>query len=132
MIVDCHTHLSTTEQWSDAFTKPFGKAYAGKGIDLHSTPERHWEAMRGVDRAIAFGINSKFLGMHTPNDQIAAYERAHPEKVIGFMSVHPNDPLAIEELGCWVHDLKLRGIKMSPVYQGYEPMDARRRSIAGR
>jgi predicted TIM-barrel fold metal-dependent hydrolase len=129
MIVDCHTHLSTFEQWGEEFTRPFSGAYKGKGIDLHTTPERHWDAMKGVDKVIAFGINSTFLRMHTPNDQIAGYSQAHPEKVVGFMSVDPNDPNAIDELERCVHDLKLKGIKMSPVYQGYDPMDPRAQEI---
>src|SRR5713226_2484768 len=129
MIVDCHTHLSTFEQWGEEFTRPFSGAYKGKGIDLHTTPKRHWAAMKDVDKVIAFGINSSFPRLHTPNDQIAAYSRAHPEKVVGFMSVDPNDPNALEELERCVHDLKLKGIKMSPVYQGYDPMDPRAQEI---
>lgn len=129
MIVDCHTHLSTSEQWGQEFRRAFGQAYQGLGIDLHTTPERHWKAMEKVDRVITFGINSRFLKMNTPNHQIAEYARAHPEKVIGFMSIDPQDPNAIEELERCVHDLNLRGIKMSPVYQGYEPMDFRAQEI---
>lgn len=129
MIVDCHTHLSTNEQWGPVFMKAFGQAYSGHGIDLHCPPERHWKGAQAVDKVIAFGINSISLQMHTPNDQIADYQRAHREKVIGFMSVDPTDPKAIEELERCVHDLKLRGIKMSPVYQGYDPMDPRAQEL---
>ena len=129
MIVDCHTHLSTNDQWGQEFTRAFGQAYQGSGINLHTTPERHWKAMEKVDRVITFGINSRFLKMNTPNHEIAEYARAHPEKVIGFMSIDPQDPNAIEELERCVHDLNLRGIKMSPVYQGYEPMDLRAQEI---
>jgi predicted TIM-barrel fold metal-dependent hydrolase len=98
MIVDCHTHLSTNDQWGEEFTRAFGKAYSGAGIDLHTTPERHWRAMEKVDKAIVFGINSKFLKMNTPNDEIAKYARAHSDKIIGFMSIDPRDPQAIHEL----------------------------------
>src|SRR5439155_23512732 len=129
MIVDCHTHLSTRDQWGEEFTGAFGKAYSGTGIDLHTTPERHWKAMEKVDKVIVFGINSKFLKMNTPNDEIANYAQVHPDKVIGFMSIDPRDPQAIDELERCVHDLKLKGIKMSPVYQGYDPMELRAQEI---
>ena len=69
------------------------------------------------------------FGMNTPDNQIDEYARAHPDKVIGFVSVDPRDPQAIEELERCVDDLKLRGIKMSPVYQGYDPMEARAEEI---
>ncbi len=123
MIVDCHTHLSTNEQWGDVFLNAFAVSYKGSGIDLHVTPDRHWKASEAADKVIVFGINSQFLKMQTPNEQIADYAGSHPEKIIGFMSIDPNDSKAIEELERGVHDLKLRGIKMSPVYQNYDPMD---------
>ncbi len=129
MIVDCHTHLSTNEQWGEVFLNEFAVAYKKSGIDLHVTPERHWKASASADKVIVFGINSQFLKMHTPNDQIADYASAHPDKVIGFMSIDPNESGAIEELERSVHDLNLRGIKMSPVYQYYEPMDQRVQEI---
>ncbi len=44
------------------------KSYSGALIDLHSTPERHWQASKEADRVIVFGINSDFLGMHTLNN----------------------------------------------------------------
>ena len=128
MIVDVHTHLSTREQWGPIMLEAFGRAHAGRGIDLHVTPERHWRGMADVDKAIVFGINSRSLGMNTPNDAIAAYAKAHPEKIIGFMSVDPNQADALEELER-AHSLGLRGIKMSPVYQDYHPCEAKGRRI---
>ena len=93
------------------------------------TPEIHWEAVSAVSRAIVFGINSIALGMHTPNDAIAAYANAHPEKIIGFMSVDPNNPDALDEIDRCVNDLGLKGIKMSPVYQHYDPNGDRARRV---
>ena len=126
MIVDVHTHLSTLEQWGPVMQEAIGRAH--RGIDLNVTPERHWRGMAGVDRAIVFGINSLSLRMNTPNDAIADYAKAHPEKIIGFMSIDPHQVDAMEELER-AHGLGLRGIKMSPVYQDYHPCDAKARRI---
>ena len=52
MIVDVHTHLSTLEQWGPVFTKAFAGAFKSRTIDLAVTPERHWQSMDRVDRAI--------------------------------------------------------------------------------
>lgn len=131
MIVDVHTHLSTIEQWGPVFLEAFGRTNAKFGIDLHVTPERHWRGMEGVDKAIVFGINSLALKMSTPNDAIAAYAKAHPEKITGFMSIDPNQKDAIEELNR-AHALGLRGIKMSPVYQDYHPCDEKARRVHAR
>ena len=121
MIVDVHTHLSTREQWGPVFCEVVDQAYDGSGMDLDCTAERHQAAMSAVDRAIVFGINSKALQMCTPNDDIAAYARAHSDKIIGFMSIDPNEPGALEEIDRSAGDLDLKGIKMSPVYQNYDP-----------
>ena len=130
MIIDVHTHLSTREQWGKVFVEAFDRGYTGyTGIDLEVTPEIHWEAVAAVSRTIVFGINSIALGMHTPNDAIAAYAKAHPEKIIGFMSVDPNNPGALEEIDRCVNDLGLKGIKMSPVYQHYDPNGAKARRV---
>ena len=94
MIVDCHTHLSTNEEWGEVFLNEFAVAYKKTGIDLHVTPERHWKASASADKVIVFGINSKFLNMCTPNDQIAAYASAHTDKIIG---IFPFDPRRLEK-----------------------------------
>ena len=129
MIIDVHTHLSTLEQWGPVLCEAVHRANAAMECDLDVTPQRHWEAMAGVDKAIVFGINSLALKMHTPNDAIAEYAREHPEKIIGFMSIDPHQSDAIDELERCTHDLGLRGIKMSPVYQHYHPCDEKARRI---
>ena len=121
MIIDVHTHLSTLKQWGPTFSGQFKETYPD--IDLHGTHERHYAAMASVDKAIVFGINSKAMHMSTPNDSIAEYARQYPDKIIGFMSIDPHEPDAIDEIDRCVNNLGLRGIKMSPVYQHYHPCD---------
>ena len=123
MIVDVHTHLSTRQQWGPVFCEGFDQAYSDTGVDLHGTPERHHAAMANVDKAIVFGINSKAMQMATPHESIAAYARQYPDKIIGFMSIDPHEPDALDQIDRCVNDLGLRGIKMSPVYQRYHPTD---------
>ena len=133
MIIDVHTHLSTRQQWGRTFLEVVESGRGGHGtLDLHVTPERHWEEMEEASRAVVFGINSIALGMNTPNDDIAAYANAHPEKIIGFMSVDPNDPDALDEIDRCVQDLGLKGIKMSPVYQHYHPCAEHARRVHAR
>lgn len=121
MIIDVHTHLSSRRQWGEPFLQLFDTGASGHGsIDLDVTPEKHWQAVQPASRAIVFGINSIALGMNTPDEQIAQYAADHPDKIIGFMSVDPNSDTALEQIDRAV-DMGLRGIKMSPVYQHYDP-----------
>jgi uncharacterized protein len=129
VIVDCHTHLSRLAQWGERFVAGTKVVNPAAESDLDVTPERHWAAVRAADRAIVFGISAGALGMETPDEQTAAYVAAHPEKLIGFASVDPNDPGAEARLERAVSDLGLRGIKMSPVYQDFHPLDPRAQAL---
>ena len=97
------------------------------------------EAMQAVDRAVVFNIAGAPEGDPFPaglpedgivqreqarevNDATAAIVRAYPGKLIGFMSVHPRDPHLLEEMDRAVGDLGLRGIKLGPNYQNFDPL----------
>jgi predicted TIM-barrel fold metal-dependent hydrolase len=92
------------------------------------------EAMRTVDRACVFGI--RFKGGQMPagregvgvqwqrdvNAETAAFARAYPDKLVGFMSVHPEEGDVVTEIERCVSDLGLKGIKLGPNYQGFDPL----------
>jgi predicted TIM-barrel fold metal-dependent hydrolase len=61
------------------------------------------------------------MDMVVPNDYVADYVRTDPERLIGFASVNPVEPGAREELERCYHDLRLRGLKLGPIYQNYDP-----------
>lgn len=80
--------------------------------------------MTGVDKVIVFGLRAHHSGLSVPNDYIAAYAAGHPEKVIGFGAIDPVvDPIpeTLEE----ILRLKLRGVKLGPIYQNIHPTDPR-------
>jgi predicted TIM-barrel fold metal-dependent hydrolase len=89
-------------------------------------------ALEAVDRAIVFNIAADprrpaegwDLMYATPavNDDTAAFVRAYPDKLIGFLTVHPHDPRALDEIERATTDLGLRGIKLGPNYQNVDPL----------
>jgi uncharacterized protein len=89
-------------------------------------------ALEAVDRAIVFNIAADprrpgeewDLMYATPavNDDTAAFVRAYPDKLIGFLTVHPHDPRALDEIERATSDLGLRGIKLGPNYQNVDPL----------
>ena len=128
MIVDVHTHVGRPEH----FGRRFYEGEERGGLDtssseagLTTTPAEHWKAMDSVDRAIVLGFKTSLLDCDVPNDYVAAYVQSHPEKLIGFMSVDPTQEGSLEELERGHFDLGLRGIKLSPIYQGFHPHDER-------
>jgi predicted TIM-barrel fold metal-dependent hydrolase len=56
------------------------------------------------------------------NDLTAEFVAAAPGRRLGFASVHPDAPEAIEELERSTQDLGLCGIKLGPNYQDFEPL----------
>ncbi len=138
MIVDCHTHLMTYPQHvsreyaEEALASKLvklkysgGEAYSAQ-LDLHSydsTPETHWAASEPADKVVVFGLQAKASGIYVPNELIADYVRQHPEKLEGWASVDPNEPGCIEQLEYCVQTLGLKGLKLGPVYQHFDPQE---------
>lgn len=129
MIVDCHSHVfAYPGHLSEEFVAEANARNRGRLLDLHVPPERHWEAMLGVDRVIVFGLRAFHSGAVVPNEYVAAYANAHPEKVIGFAAVDPardDVPRTLEE----AVRLGLRGVKLGPIYQGIHPNDPRMKQV---
>ena len=124
MIVDVHTHIGTADFYGDRYREGQERgAKSAQKAGLATTPTDHWEAMKAVDKAIVVGFRTELLDCAVPNDYVADYVGAHPEKLMGFMSVDPHDAQSLAEIERCCDDLGLRGIKMSPVYQGFHPLD---------
>ncbi len=133
MVIDVHTHVWETpchigESFLADARQTAGEAYKDISVDL----EKHWEAMQAVDKAVVLGFRARHVGVLVPNEYVAEYVGKHPEKLIGFCSVDPQDPDAVEQLDHCVQDLGLRGLKMGPIYQNVAPTDSRFRRILHR
>jgi len=138
MIVDCHSHLiwypdHVGERFAEEalasklvkLKRSGGQAYAAR-LDKHSydsKPEEHWKASAGADRVVVFGLQARAVGVWVPNEIIADYVRQHPEKLVGWASVDPNDPDCIGQLERCVGELGLKGLKLGPAYQHFDPQD---------
>jgi len=120
MIVDCHTHIWRREHLSDDFVSATIGGGA-RGTLETVLPDRHFRALRGVDRAVVTGWRSRYLDVDVPNEFIAEYCQQHPQKLIGFACVDPFEPDALSELERATDDLGLRGLYLAPVYQNFHP-----------
>lgn len=121
-MIDCHTHIG------EAGTHLGGESVAdahrawGPDLKIGSTLAEHWEAMVNVDAAIVLAFAAPAVGINVPNEYVADYVRLHPDKLIGFASVDPNSAQAPAELEHAVSTLGLRGLKLGPIYQHFDPL----------
>lgn len=137
MIVDVHTHLGwypdhqTSEFAEEALASKLVKLQQSAGevhtahLDLHSYdshPEEHWSASKTADKVVVFGLDAEPTGVNVPNDLISEYVK-RDAKLVGWASINPARVDAIEELERCVQDLGLRGLKVGPAYQGFDPTD---------
>jgi uncharacterized protein len=120
MIIDCHTHIGVAgEHVGGAILDDLLRAW-GKPL-WNVTLDGHWAAMQSVDRAIVLAFDAPKIGLVVPNEYVADYVGQHPEKLIGFASVDPNRPGAPYILEEAVKKLGLRGLKIAPIYQHFDP-----------
>lgn len=135
MIIDVHTHTPThIRAVPPEERQPNAQWRSDRVVEAAVSWDDYLTAMEPVDRACVFGI--RFKGGEMPagregagvqwtgdvNQQTADFVRSCPEKLIGFMSVHPDEGDVVQEIERCVHELGLRGIKLGPNYQGFDPL----------
>ena len=134
MFVDVHTHTPVYREpiaHTDAKTNVLYRP--DKGSSVQHTWSDYLAAMEPVDRAIVFNIaadprdvsamdNPLIYATPEVNDDTAEFVRANPDKLIGFLTVHPHDPSVLDEIERSVSQLGLRGIKLGPNYQNFDPL----------
>lgn len=121
MIVDVHSHaMRYPEHLSDSFVREADIA-RGFHIDLTIEFDAYMRAMEPVDRCIVFGMKARHVGFYVPNDWIAAFAAQAPEKIIPFMSLDPTEPDFLDDFEHSYFDLKLKGIKLAPMYANFDP-----------
>jgi predicted TIM-barrel fold metal-dependent hydrolase len=118
MLIDWHSHTWLREH----FTVGQATEMLDKVGALDAPPAAHQKAMAGVDRYVIIGIQwGAPHGPNVPNDFVAEQVAQSDGRAIGFASVNPRDPGAPAELERAIRRLGLRGLKLSPAYQGFDP-----------
>ena len=129
MVIDVHTHVFRPETDFGprllADLARCGVAPASWG----NVGQRHLETTRAAEVSIVFGVQAAATGWNVPNDAVAAHVRLAPERLVFFASIDPGRPGFQGELERCHQDLRCRGVKLAPIYQGVHPLDPRYRHI---
>lgn len=120
MIIDWHTNLWLDEHLSEATRAHMGRSSGGRPTD--GTPERHErEILPAAEKFIVIACRWPNCGFDVPNDWVADYVARHRDRAVGFACVDPKQAGAADELERAVGVLGMRGLKLSPTYQGFDP-----------
>jgi uncharacterized protein len=124
MVVDVHTHAwDYQNHFTAAFRKDALRARAGVEVDLSVRLDDYLANAPADIRALVFGGKAKLSGVWIPDDYVAAFVAQRPDILIGFMSLDPTQPGWEDEMRYGCEELKLRGIKLLPMYAGFRPND---------
>jgi len=97
----------------------------GYPLDLTVPFDTFMADMAPFERVVVFGLKGKRTGYWVPDEYIANFVAQAPAKLVGFAASDPTQPGYMEELIHAVEDLGLRGLKLGPIYAGFDPRDRR-------
>jgi uncharacterized protein len=125
MIVDCHVNVYDDDMILPLFGAGAANAVPG-GFKLKADADTVHAAMQEVDRAIVFSLRYKDSAGIDGDDEVTARAVAkYPEKFVGFACIDPRMPDCMDLLVHAVEDLKLKGVKFGPIYNGVSLLDPR-------
>jgi predicted TIM-barrel fold metal-dependent hydrolase len=125
MIVDCHVNVFEDGQMLPLHTSSTAHARPGE-LSPRSDPDTVYAAMKDVDKAIIFSLRYKdSVGIDGDDEVTARAVAKYPDKLVGFACVDPRMPDYMDLLVHAIEDLKLKGVKFGPIYNGVSLLDPR-------
>lgn len=107
-MIDFHTH---TPAWRTASWLAGAAFGADEFVAFMDTA--------GVDRAVVLSHDGLFDARPRANDELAAFVRAYPDRLVGFGTVNPRREEAVAETRRMFTELGLAGMKLHPWLQGF-------------
>ena len=126
-----HTHAFDPELHLQAETIREMDRARGYRLDLIVRFEAYMEEMKPFERVVVFGLKARRTGYWVPDEYVADFVARAPHKLVGFASCDPTQPAYMSELEHAVENLGLRGLKMGPMYAGFDPRDPRCEPVYG-
>lgn len=124
MIVDVHVHLPVPE-WLEGALGPYiesASRYFRKSITARPMEElaEEYEELGIVGVLLAWDAETATGRPPLSNELVAGVVRRFPERFVGFGSVDPHRPDAVDRVKA-IPDLGLVGLKLHPTMQAFDP-----------
>jgi predicted TIM-barrel fold metal-dependent hydrolase len=126
MIVDVHSHAwQYPDHFGEDFRNQAARARAGVEVDLTVRLPDYVKSCDEEVVTIVFGGKAKLSHLWVDDSYVAAYVSQSPNRLLGFLSVDPTQSGWEHELHYGHQELGLMGIKLLPMYAGFQPDDER-------
>jgi predicted TIM-barrel fold metal-dependent hydrolase len=120
-----HAHAWDPSAHFDASTISESQLSRGHPIDLFVDFDAFMEDMAPFEKVAVFGMKARLTGYWVPDQYVAEFVARAPQKLVGFASCDPTQAGYLTELRHGIEALRLSGVKMGPVYAGFDPRDER-------
>ena len=133
MIIDIHSHVwRFPDHFSDDFRlQAAERAKVDEELDLTVRHEDYCDAIPDGEQVltVVFGGKARLSGLWVDDDYVASCVAEHPHQRLGFLSLDPTQARWEDEMREGHRQLGLQGIKLLPMYAGYQPDDERLDSL---
>jgi uncharacterized protein len=120
-----HTHVWDQALHFDPATVREADLSRGRPLDLTVRFDTFIANMAPFERVVVFGLKGRLTGYWVPDEYVAEFVARAPEKLVGFASCDPTQPGYMDELAHATETLGLRGLKLGPIYAGFDPREPR-------
>jgi predicted TIM-barrel fold metal-dependent hydrolase len=122
---DCHVNIWNDEDVLPLYETQIARVRPG-AMAPKADADTLYAEMAHVEKAIVFALSyGDSSGIASSDETTAAAVAKYPEKFVGFAYVDPRRPDCMDRLVHAVEDLKLKGVKFGPIYNGVALSDPR-------
>lgn len=120
-----HAHAWDPEIHIAPATRAEADRSRGRPMDLSTPFDKFMADNAPFEKTVVFGLKARRTGYWVPDDYVADFVARAPDKLLGFACCDPTQEGALAELRHGIEELGLVGVKMVPMYAGFDPRDPR-------
>ena len=124
-MINVHTHTWRQDLHFEAKTIEETRIARAEAIDVTVELAAFLEDNAPFEKVVVFGMKARRTGYWVPDEYVSAFCAQAPHKLIPFAGCDPTQPEYLEELHHAIDDLAMVGVKMGPIYAGFDPRDSR-------
>lgn len=128
-MINVHTHTWRQDLHFEAKTIEETQIARAEAIDVTVELGPFLADNAPFEKVVVFGMKARRTGYWVPDEYVAGFCANAPDKLIPFAGCDPTQPEYLEELHYAIDGLGMHGVKMGPIYAGFDPRDPRCRPV---